>query len=136
MLILLRRLDLRYQINHDKIFKKNVLNFSYVKGIKYSISSLARNMAVLMVFLSLFSIQVILTYYLFNGTIIGDQWYHHGRSLQFINGSFKDIDTTAPSYYPPLFSSLLSEFVVLSGIPSVNAFLSINFLMMLPILTF
>src|SRR5437867_2394123 len=124
-------------INYNKIFKKNLLNFSYRKAAKNSIISLTKNMTVLMVFLSLLSIIIILTYYLFNGTIIGDQWFHHGRSLEFINGSFKDIDSTASDYYyPPLFSSLLSEFLVLSCIPSVNAFLSINFLIMPPILTF
>ena len=54
----------------------------------------------------------------------------------FISGALKDVYITGWDYYPPLLSSLLSQFIVLAGIPSVNAYVSLNFLNMIPVATF
>lgn len=120
----------------DKINKVNLSKFSYSRELGVAIRYLSKNMPVVMVFISLFMFEITLTYYIFNGTMIGDQWFHHGRALQFVNGAYKDIEISAPHYYPPLFASVISVFLVLSGIPSVNAFVSINFLIMPPIMIF
>ena len=48
----------------------------------------------------------------------------------------KAINITGWDFYPPLLSSLLSQFIVLAGIPSVNAYVSLNFLNMIPVLAF
>jgi hypothetical protein len=136
LLVYLAILILHTALNYRKIFNKNILNFSYGRSLSNRVMSLSGNTAVMMVFIALFSMQIIQTYYLFNATIIGDQWYHHGKSLSFVDGAFKDIESTAPRYYPPLFSALISEFLVLSGNASVNAFVSINFLIMPAILSF
>src|ERR1044071_1139274 len=121
--------------NYRQIFNKNLLNFSDM-SIDNSIISISRNSTIIMVFIGLFLMQIILTYYLFNGTLFGDQWYHHGRALEFINGAFKDIYSTAPDYYPPLFTALISQYLVLSGNASVNAFVSVNFLIMPALVSF
>jgi hypothetical protein len=136
LLIYLTILILYSTVNYKKIFNNNVSNITNQRKLTDVIFSLRKNSAVLIVFLSLFSIQIISTYYLFNGTIIGDQWFHHGRSIMFTTGAFKDIYSTGSDYYPPLLSSLLSEFFVLSGVPSVNAYVALNFLNMMPVLIF
>jgi hypothetical protein len=106
--------------------KNRILSFlSERRGIK------------LFVFSSLFIWIVLTTYVFYNGSIIGDQWFHHGRAINFVSGSFKDLaayDLDVP--YPPFLSSLLASFFQLSGIPSVNAYVSINFLNIVPVLAF
>lgn len=136
LLIYLAILILYTALNYRKIFIKNFFKFSYRESLSNRAMFPSEKTTVMMVFIALFSMQIIMTYYLFDATIIGDQWYHHGRPLSFIEGAFKDIESTAPSYYPPLFSALISEFLVLSGNASVNAFVSINFLIMPAILSF
>ena len=67
-----------------------------------------------------------------------DQWLHHGRALLIGSGNFKHAAAfgTDAVWNPPFFSSLLSGFFNLSGLPSVNAYVSINFLNIMPILAF
>ena len=89
-----------------------------------------------LVVIGLISWVVLTSYYLYNGTIIGDQWFHHGRSLDFISGSLKLGTFGLDQPYPPFFSSTLASFFSLSGVPSVNAYVSINFLNFMPILAF
>src|SRR5439155_7245955 len=78
------------------------------------------------------------TYYLYNGTIIGDQWYHHGNSFMFISGAFRDFSISGISdlNYPPFFSAFLASFFVLSNTPSANAYAAIGFLNVIPIFAF
>ena len=50
--------------------------------------------------------------------------------------TFRDFATTGSDTYPPLFSALLSGFYALSGVPSVNAYVSIHFLNIMPVFGF
>jgi hypothetical protein len=96
-----------------------------------------RNTSQFMVFASLFALVIFYTYYLEKGVIVGDQWFHHGRALLIDSGEFKDVgDAYTDRYYPPFFSSLLAGFFSLSGAPSANAYVSLNFLNMLSVFAF
>ena len=90
------------------------------------------------VFASLFALVVFYTYYLNDGVIVVDQWFHHGRAFLIGSGNFKEVASSGADavWNPPFFSSLLSGFFNLSGLPSVNAYVSINFLNIVPILAF
>jgi hypothetical protein len=87
------------------------------------------------IFSSLLALVILYTYYLNDGKIVVDQWYHHGRALLIGSGLFKDL---GPSdlYNPPFFSSLLAAFFNLSGSPSVNAYVTISFLNIVPVFAF
>jgi hypothetical protein len=87
----------------------------------------------ILVFASLFVFIILSTYYLYNGTIIGDQWFHHGRSLLFMAGAFTSVSDTL---YPFFFHSVLATYFSVSGVPSVNAYVFINFLNIMPVLAF
>ena len=87
----------------------------------------------ILVFASLFTFIILSTYYLYNGTIIGDQWFHHGRSLLFMAGAFTSVSDTL---YPFFFHSVLATYFSVSGVPSVNAYVFINFLNIMPVLAF
>jgi hypothetical protein len=93
----------------------------------------------ILVFASLFALVILSTYYLYGGIIIGDQWYHHGRALKFLYGTFKDnasLDQEDWEYGAPFLSSVLAVFFTLANIPSVNAYASISFLNMIPVFAF
>ena len=62
---------------------------------------------------------------------------HHGRALLFISGIFRDIaNSSQDDLYPPFLSAFLAPFISLSGNPSVNAYASISFLNIIPVLAF
>jgi len=103
----------------------------YFESIKKSIS---KNRTDYLVFASLFALVVLSTYILYQGAIIGDQWFHHGRILSFIGGAYKSEATD--SLHPSFFHAALGTFFTLSGVPSVNAFVSVNFLNIMPVLAF
>jgi len=90
------------------------------------------------VFSSLLALVVFYSYYLNSGGIVVDQWFHHGRALLIGSGNFKDMALSGADtvWNPPFFSSLLSGFFNLSDLPSVNAYVSINSLNIIPILSF
>jgi hypothetical protein len=96
---------------------------------------LLNNYSQFIVFSSLFALVILYTYYLNDGKIVVDQWYHHGRALLIGSGLFKDL---GPSdvFYAPFFSSLLAAFFNLSGSPSVNAYIAISFLNIVPVFAF
>jgi hypothetical protein len=92
---------------------------------------------VILVFAALLALVILSTYYLYGGVIIGDQWFHHGRALMFISGTFRDIaNSVQDDLYPPFLSAFLAAFISLSGNPSVNAYASISFLNIIPVLGF
>lgn len=92
---------------------------------------------VILVFLCLFFLILVSSYYLYNGTIVADQWGHHGNALRFIDGSFSDIVSSSIDLsYPYFYSSFLSSFFSISETPSANAFASLNFLNIMPVLAF
>jgi hypothetical protein len=89
------------------------------------------------VFASLFTIIIISTYVVFGGITIGDQWFHQGRALLFMSGSFREASIShAESFYPPFQSALIGALTTLSGIPLVNSYASIAFLNAIPIFAF
>ncbi len=91
----------------------------------------------LLVFASLFIFIIISTYVLYGGITIGDQWYHQGRALLFMSGSFREAAIShADEFYPPFQSALLAALTTLSGIPLVNSYASIAFLNSIPIFAF
>ncbi len=100
-------------------------------------TSLRNNYSQYIVFSSLFALVILYTYYLNNGEIIVDQWYHHGRAILIGSGLFRDLAVTDVSELnPPFFSALLASFFNLSGSPSVNAYVAINFLNIVPVFAF
>jgi hypothetical protein len=104
---------------------------AYFERVKISIN---KNSTEFLVFGTLFALVVLSTYTLYQGVIIGDQWFHHGRILSFIGGAYKS--EAVDSFYPSYFHAVLGSFFSLSGVPSVNAYVSINFLNIMPILAF
>ena len=91
----------------------------------------------LVVFASLFSLLVISTYYLYGGITLGDQWFHQGRAMLFLTGSFGQVASSGlESDYPPFQSALIAGLTSLSGIPLVNTYASIAFLNIIPLFSF
>ena len=98
---------------------------------------LQKNFSQILVFLSLFTLLIIFTYYLYGGITIGDQWYHQGRALLFLSGSFREAAIShAEHFYPPYQSSIVAALTSLSGTPLVNSYASIAFLNILPVFAF
>jgi hypothetical protein len=96
-----------------------------------------QNISGLIVFVSIFSLVIFYTYYLENGVIVGDQWFHHGRALLINYGTYKDVAASGfDSALPPFFSAMLAGFFSLSGLPTVNAYASIHLLNIMPVLAF
>jgi hypothetical protein len=109
----------------------------YLPNISFFWESIKTKIPELVVFTGLFMLVVISTYYLYSGTIIGDEWVHHGRALEVLNNTYRDYSLLGLNVaYPPLFSSFLAGFFDLSGVPTVNAYVSINFLNFMPIIAF
>ena len=91
----------------------------------------------IIVFGSLLGLVILSTYVLYDGVMVGDQWFHHGRALQFISGDYKAITTSNTDFlYPPLLSAFLSSFFVLADVPTVNAYASIGFLNIISVFAF
>lgn len=100
-------------------------------------SFIQKRISQLLVFGSLLVIILVSTYVTFGGVTIGDQWYHQGRALSFISGTFRhEVITEADVFYPPFQSVLLASLTTLSGIPLVNAYASIAFVNIMPMFSF
>ena len=77
------------------------------------------------------------TTYLYGGVIISDHWFHYSRATYFVDGSFRDIARQDADWlYPPFFSAVLGGFFSSSGVPPVNAYVTIHVLNLMPILAF
>jgi hypothetical protein len=133
-------LEYNNQIARSKYFFRNLsLKIHTFELVKCQVwNFLKRNSAEFIVFASLLSLVVLSTYSLLSGVIVGDQWYHHGRSLLFMSGEFRDIAVAGADArtFSPFPSALLASFFSLSGIPSVNAYASIGFLNIIPVFAF
>jgi len=92
----------------------------------------------LLVFASILMLLIVSTYYIYNGITISDQWFHQGRALLFLSGSFREtvIEGSDIRGYPPFQSALLSALTTIAGIPIVNSYASIAFLNMVPVFAF
>jgi hypothetical protein len=103
-----------------------------------ALEPIKKNYSDVLVFASLFSLVILSTYYLNNGMLIGDQWYHYGRSQLFLSGKYRDLalsDIEQPPY-PPFQHAFLATFFSLSSLPSINAYISLNFLNIMPVFAF
>ena len=128
-----------YRTNHSiDLRTKNHFYYHFIVNIiKRSYSYFNKRVNECIVFGSLFCLIIILTYYLFGGITIGDQWYHQGRSLLFMSGAFREASITgAEAFYPPFQSAFIASLTILSGIPLVNAYASIAFVNITPVFAF
>jgi hypothetical protein len=130
----------------DFCYLQSALNRGSLSRVYRILKSIIPEFAV---FASLFALVVFYTYYLNDNHIVVDQWFHHGRALLIGSEHYKDI-APAESYkdpytdtgsditqiYPPIFSSLLAGFFELSNSASVNAYVSIGFLNIMPVFAF
>ena len=121
--------------------KMNIEYYFYYHFISKIIIKLCKflktRVSELLIFGSLFMLLIVYTYYLYGGITIGDQWYHQGRALLFLSGSFREAALSqAEDFYPPFQSALLAALTALSGVPLVNSYASIAFLNMMPIFAF
>jgi len=108
-----------------------ILPLNYFQNFNKSIN---KNSSEVIVFGSLLAFVVLSTYSLYQGIIIGDEWFHHGRALSFLGDGYRtQVDNTL---YPAFFHGVLASFFSLSGIPTVNAYSSISFLNIIPVFAF
>jgi hypothetical protein len=126
-----------------------ILYMLHLKPLSRTRKALTNRIPEFVVFASLFGLVVFYTYYLNDGEIVVDQWFHHGRALLMGSPIYKDL-ASSESYkdpytdsgsditqiYPPIFSSLLAGFFDLSNSASVNAYVSIGFLNSVPVFGF
>jgi hypothetical protein len=118
---------IKYSLYHD--FMKTIV-LSFLKKLKLEASAL-------LVFATLFTLLILSTYYIYGGLTIGDQWFHQGRAILFMSGSFREaVLSGAESSYPPFQSALIAALTTLSGIPLVNSYASIAFFSMMPLFAF
>jgi hypothetical protein len=125
------RLDMRVQLDssfHQFLSSASTQFLGYVKK-KYP---------ELLVFGSILMLLIISTYYLYNAVTISDQWFHQGRALLFLSGSFREtvIDGSDNLGYPPFQSGLLAALTTIAGVPIVNSYASIAFLNLVPVFAF
>ena len=131
VVILAQFVWMKILVDKDFVRSFNIPNTSKVLEL------IKQNFSEILVFASLFSLVILSTYYLYNGMLIGDSWYHHGRSLLFLSGTFKDVAVSGMDEpYPPFQHGFLATFFTLSSVPSVNAYVSLNFLNIMPVFAF
>jgi hypothetical protein len=131
-----------YYIIYNRAKKKLSFNSDTIRSIsqlgpEFRTKLTTDNIALFLIFASLFGLIFFYTCYLEKGVIVGDQWFHHGKALLINSGTFKDFATSdAGKYYPPFYSALLAGYFSLSGVPSVNAYVSLNVLNIMAIFGF
>ena len=117
---------------------KSIMHGARVVGAKVYFErmkiSLSKNRNEFLVFGSLFAFVVLSSYSLYQGVIIGDQWFHHGKALSFMGGAYNP--QAGDTIYPSFFHAVIGTYFSLSGVPSVNAYASINFLNIIPVVAF
>ena len=136
MVFIQKRLNIFTRKKHPVTKRSNITFRSY---LNFQINKLkfAGSLPMVIVFGSLVSLLVFSTSILHGGIIIGDQWFHHGRAIQFVSGNYDAIDASNSDYiYPPLLSAVLSSFFILADVPSINAYASIGILNIMAVLAF
>jgi hypothetical protein len=117
-------------------FTRILFNNSHFNSVKVR-CKITHRLPNIIIFGSLLALVILSTYVLYDGVIVGDQWFHHGRALQFISGDYKAISLSNIDFpYPPLLSSMLSSFFVLADVPTVNAYASVGFLNIVSVFAF
>jgi hypothetical protein len=137
---------LRYRTHHFGLEGKNILSFFYYPFLSRAsignmswrwITSLRNHYAETLVFSGILAFVILATYFVYGGTIVGDQWFHHGRALSFLSGTFRSAASLHENLDdPPFAPAFLAGFFSLSGTPSVNAYAAIDFLNIIPVLAF
>ena len=121
---------------------QRVLHYSFyhvvISPLTQFLHYLKKRYPELLVFGSILMLLIVSTYYIYNGVTISDQWFHQGRALLFLSGSFREtvIDGSDNLGYPPFQSGLLAALTTIAGIPIVNSYASIAFLNMVPVFAF
>ncbi len=120
-----------------KILDRDFSRSFYFANSTYVYHLMKQNISRILVFGSLSGLVVVSTYVLYNGTIVGDQWFHYGRTFMLLSGAFRDIAVSGIDVvYPVFLSAYLATFFTLSSMPSVNSYVSINFMNMIPVFAF
>src|SRR4030095_1135665 len=109
-----------------------------VSELSQSLNYIKRRYSELLVFGSILMLLFLSTYYIYNGTTISDQWFHQGRAILFLTGSFREvvIDRADNAVVPPFQSALLAALTTIGGNPIVNSYASMAFLNMAPVFAF
>ena len=120
------------RIQHYSIYQIVISEFG--QSLKY----VKRRYSELLVFGSILTLLIASTYYLYNGTTISDQWFHQGRAVLFLSGSFREavVEGADNPVYPPFQSALLAALTTIGTNPIVNSYASIAFLNMVPVFAF
>ena len=120
------------RIQHYSIYQIVISEFG--QSLKY----VKRRYSELLVFGSILTLLIVSTYYLYNGTTISDQWFHQGRAVLYLSGSFREavVEGADNPVYPPFQSALLAALTTIGGNPIVNSYASIAFLSMTPVFAF
>jgi hypothetical protein len=138
--ILIGFMQKRFNIFREK--KSSVINsgnhqFRSYLNFQVNKIKILKSLPSLIVLGSLLTLMIFSTSILHGGVIIGDQWYHHGRALQFVSGDYDIIDASNSDFvYPPLLPAVLSSFFIIADVPSVNAYGSIGFLNIMAVFAF
>ncbi len=129
-----------YKIN--LLSDRRVQHYSFyrivVSELSQSLNYVKRRYSELLVFGSILMLLILSTYYIYNGTTISDQWFHQGRAILFLTGSFREavIEGADNPVYPPFQSALLAALTTIGGNPIVNSYASIAFLNMVSVFAF
>jgi len=93
--------------------------------------------SILIIFGSLFALLIVSTYGLYGGITVGDQWFHQGRAIMLMSGSFRQIAQAGlDSLLPPFQSAIVAAVAIISGLPLVNSYATIAFLSIMPLFSF
>ena len=131
LIVKMRRSYNRYNINGRSVSTDND------RTIHSSRKIVLGNYWVYIVFASLVTFVILSSYYLFGTTLVGDQLYHHGRAMTFLDGSFRTLALNGMDVpYLPFMHGFLASVFSLSGIPSVNVYISLGFLNIIPVIAF
>jgi hypothetical protein len=112
-------------------------SYEFASSISYNFSNYLKSRASqLLVFGSLVMLLIVATYSIY-GITIRDQWFHQGRAILFMSGTFRDAALNgADAVYPPFQSALLAALTTISGVPLVNSYVSIAFLNIIAVFAF
>jgi hypothetical protein len=123
--------------NVKAVLKRKFSDGFVINSKSNFLDQIRNNFPQILVFGCLFAFVILSSYILYGGTLVGDQWFHHGRALLFMSGSLQSAVLQGTDIeYPSFFSAFLAAFFALSGSPTANAYVTINFLNIMPVFAF
>jgi len=127
----------RDRIIHPLRKIKYHISYDIASSITYNFSSYLKSRgSQFLVFGSLVMLLIVATYSIY-GITISDQWFHQGRAILFMSGTFREAAINgADAVYPPFQSALLAALTTISGVPLVNSYVSIAFLNIIAVFAF